>query len=152
MSPNPGLSTGLSRSDKEQPPRRFAYLKSAILSSGGTEEMNHLKLTSTIAALALGTVLILTTAPKASADERGRCQQRVERAEEHYRHEVHEHGKHSRQAENARAKMNATWDRCWNEAHAWYDPQRHEWRTERDWDRSYDWDRDRNRDHDRDDR
>ena len=112
--------------------------------------MKRSGITSTIATIGLGTVLICATPPKASADERTRCQQRVEKAEEHYRHEIHEHGRHSRQAENARPKLNATWDRCWNEAHAWYDPHRHEWRTERDWDRNYDWDRDR--DHDRDDR
>jgi hypothetical protein len=110
--------------------------------------MRRLKLTGTITGLALSIVLVFGTAQKASADGRSRCQHRVEKAEEHYRHEVHEHGKHSRQAENARAKMNVEWDRCWNEAHAWYDPHRHEWRTERDWDRGYDWDRD----HDRDDR
>ena len=109
--------------------------------------MNYLKLSSTIAACALGITLIFAT-PKASANERTRCQHKVEKAEEHYRHEVHEHGKHSPKAEEAKAKLNATWDRCWDEAHAWYDPQRHDWRTDRDWDRNYDWDRD----HDRDDR
>jgi hypothetical protein len=110
--------------------------------------MDHSRLGNTLAALALGTALILTTTPAARADRdyRTRCQQRVEKAQERYRHEVHDHGKHSRQAENARAKMNAEWDRCWTEAHGWYDPNRHEWRTDRDWDRNYDWD------HDRDDR
>ena len=75
----------------------------------------------------------------------------IQKAEDHYRKESHEHGKHSRQANNARAKLNETWDRCWSSTHAWYDPHRHEWRTDRDWDHNYDWDHDRD-DHDRDDR
>jgi hypothetical protein len=104
--------------------------------------MNCLKLSSTIAAVAVGATLLVGPA-KASADERSRCQHRVDKAEQHYRHEAHEHGKHSRQAEEAKAKLNAEWDRCWTEAHSWYDPYRHEWRTDRDWDRNYDWDRDR---------
>ncbi len=28
---------------------------------------------------------------------------------------------------------------------AWYDPDRQEWRTDRDWNQHYDWDRDRDR-------
>lgn len=94
------------------------------------------------ATLALLAALIVSQPIKASADERTRCRSRVEKAEDHYRHEAHEHGKRSRQAERAKAKLNAEWDRCWNSAHAWYDPHRHEWRTDRDWDHNYDWDRD----------
>jgi hypothetical protein len=99
-------------------------------------------------ALAAGS--IVTAPPRARADQHGDCQRRVEKAEDHYRKESHEHGKHSRQAQEARTKLNETWDRCWSTTHAWYDPHRHEWRTDRDWDRNYDWDRDG--DHDRDDR
>ena len=94
----------------------------------------------TIAALAAATVVSMP--PRAAADERSDCQRRVEKAQEHYRKEAHEHGKRSRQAENARAKLNEAWDRCWSQAHSWYDPQRHEWRTDRDWDHNYDWDHD----------
>ena len=112
--------------------------------------MKKLNITGAVAALAVGIALLFNAAPKAAADDgRDRCQHRVEKAKEHYRHEVHEHGKHSSQAEEAKAKMNQAWDRCWSEAHAWYDPDRHEWRTDRDWDRNYDWDHDRD-DHDRD--
>jgi hypothetical protein len=108
--------------------------------------MNRGKFLSGGAALTVATALLIALPVKASADDRSRCQHRVEKAQEHYRHEAHEHGKRSRQARDARARLNAEWDRCWNEAHGWYDPQRHEWRTDRDWDRNYDWD------HDRDDR
>jgi hypothetical protein len=114
--------------------------------------MKYLKLGHAVAVLALGAALVVATAPKAHADDdaRTRCQHRVEKAQDHYRHELREHGKHSRQAEDARAKLNAEWDRCYTEARGWYDPNRHEWRTDRDWDRNYDWDDDRDRDHDRD--
>ena len=118
--------------------------------------MNHRSLGTAITGLALGAALVLFNAPTVSARDDGagrtRCQHRVEKAEEHYRHEDHEHGKHSPQAEEAKARLNSTWDRCWNETHAWYDPDRHEWRSDRDWDRNYDWDRDHDRDRDRDDR
>ena len=50
-----------------------------------------------------------------------------------------QHGKHSPRAERAKARMNAEWNRCWRQAHAWYDPDRREWRKERDWDDNYDW-------------
>lgn len=111
--------------------------------------MKNFKFTGAVAALVVGGALLLTTGPRASADDdaRGRCQHRTEKAEQHYRQEVREHGRHSRQAEDAKAKLNETWDRCYSDAHGWYDPQTREWRTDRDWDRNYDWDRD----HDRDD-
>ena len=113
--------------------------------------MKNLRIGNALAALALGGALVLAAAPKAHADDhdgRARCQSRTERASDHYRQEVREHGRHSRQAESARAKLNAVWDRCYSEARGWYDPNRHEWRNDRDWDRNYDWD-DRDRDRDR---
>jgi hypothetical protein len=109
--------------------------------------MHRLQLSGSVLAFAMAGTLLLGAPSKASADARSNCQHRVEKAEQHFRHEVREHGKHSRQAEDAKARLNAQWDRCWNESHAWYDPQRHEWRTDRDWDRNYDWDRDRDHDH-----
>ena len=108
--------------------------------------MERGKFLSGAAALAVGAALLLTLPVKASADDHSRCQHRVEKAQERYRHEAHEHGKHSRQADDARAKLSAEWERCWSEGRGWYDPQRHEWRTDRDWDRNYDWDHDDDRD------
>ena len=115
--------------------------------------MIHLKLGNAVAALALGGALILAATPKAHADNdngRARCQSRVERLSDRYRKEVREHGRRSEQAEKAKSRLNAEWDRCYTEAHGWYDPNRHEWRSDRDWDRNYNWDeddRDRDRDH-----
>lgn len=111
--------------------------------------MMKLKLGNAMAALALGGALVLASAPKAHADDhdsRAKCQRRTERANEHYRQEVREHGRHSEQAEKAKSQLNSVWDRCYTEAHGWYDPNRHEWRNDRDWDRNYNWDDD---DHDR---
>jgi len=108
--------------------------------------MKRLKFSSTATAFLVAASLCAVNVPKASADARSNCQRRVEKAEDHYRHEAHEHGKHSRQAERAKARLNEIWEHCWNETHGWYDPHRHEWRTDRDWDRDYDWA------HDRDDR
>ena len=112
--------------------------------------MKNMRLGNTLAVLALGGALALAAAPKAHADDgRARCQSRVEKASDHYRHEVREHGRRSEQAEKAKARLNAVWDRCYSEAHGWYDPNRREWRSDRDWDRNYQWDDDdRDRDHD----
>ena len=63
------------------------------------------------------------------------------------RHELREHGKHRAKADEARGKLKEQFEKCWTNDHAWYDPDRQEWRTDRDWDHHYDWDRD----HDRDD-
>jgi hypothetical protein len=110
--------------------------------------MKSMRLGNALAALALGGALILATTPKAHAEDgRSRCQSRVERANQHYRDEVRNHGRHSEQAEKSKAQLTSAWDRCYSETHGWYDPNRHEWRNDRDWDRNYDWDRD---DHDRD--
>ena len=118
--------------------------------------MNRLKLSAVLIAFAFGAALLFTPS-LASADERSNCQHRVEKARQHYQHERREHGRDSAQAQDARARLTAVWDRCYNEVHSWYDPDRHEWRNDRDWDRNYDWDhdrddrdRDRDRDHDRD--
>ena len=95
--------------------------------------MRSLGFASAISIFAVVAVLLFSAPPKAAADDdRLRCQHRAEKAEEHYRHEVREHGKHSPKAQEAKAKLNQAWDRCWSEAHAWYDPDRHEWRTDRD--------------------
>ncbi len=106
-----------------------------------------------MSALVIGASLLLTAVPRATADDddaRNRCQQRTEKAEHHYRQEVREHGRDSRQADKAKAQLNQVWDRCYTDAHGWYDPQRREWRTDRDWDRNFDWDHDHDRDHDND--
>jgi hypothetical protein len=115
--------------------------------------MSGLKLSHALASLALGAALVAVTTPAVRADDnrgRNRCQQQTERAQQKYQEEAREHGRHSPQAENARARLNSIWDRCYEEVHAWYDPHSQHWRNDRDWDRNYDWDRDGDRDRDRD--
>ena len=57
--------------------------------------MDRGKFLSSAAALTVATALLLTLAARASADDRSRCPDRVEKAQERYRHEAHEHGKHT---------------------------------------------------------
>ncbi|HUK46521.1 MAG TPA: hypothetical protein VLW06_02975 [Terriglobales bacterium] len=109
--------------------------------------MKHLKLGNLVAALAMAGALILATAPKSHAeDARARCQSRVEKAHDHYRAEVRAHGRESHQAQEAKERLSNEWQRCYTEAHGWYDPQSHQWRSDRDWDH-YNWDNDYNRPH-----
>jgi len=115
--------------------------------------MKILKLPHARASLALGAIFVIGTAPSIHADDdrgRTRCQRAVERAQDKYQHEAREHGRHSPEAQSARSRLNQTWDRCYSETHAWYDPHTQQWHTDRDWEGNYDWDRDGDRDHDHD--
>ena len=109
--------------------------------------MKYRKMGGLVAGFALSTTLLFSTPPRACAndDERAECRSRVEKAQEHYRHELREHGKHSAKADEARGKLKEEFEKCWAHDQAWYDPDRQEWRTDRDWDHHYDWDRDRDR-------
>jgi hypothetical protein len=109
--------------------------------------MNRVKLATAVAALAVAGTLLMAPL-NAAADARSDCQHRIERAHQHYQEAARAHGRESRQAQDARARLTNEWDRCYNEVHAWYDPNRHEWRNDRDWDRNFDWDHDHDRDHD----
>ena len=112
--------------------------------------MKQVRFGTAIAGLLLGGALVVATAPKAHADDaRSRCERRVDKAHDRYRHEVREHGRQSPQAQEARERLSNEWQRCYTEANGWYDPGRHQWRTDRDWDR-YNWDNDRDRDRDHD--
>jgi hypothetical protein len=105
--------------------------------------MKHLKIGTVLTGLVLSGALVVATAPKAHADDaRAKCQHRVEKAHDQYRQEIRDHGKDSRQAQDARQRLANEWQRCYTDAHGWYDPDRHEWRTDRDWDH-YNWDNDR---------
>jgi hypothetical protein len=115
--------------------------------------MKQFKLSHALASLALGASLVVATMPAARADDdhgRSRCQRATEKAQQRYQQEAREHGRHSPQADKARANLNSIWGRCYNQTHAWYDPHTSQWRTDRDWDHNYDWDRDEDRDHDGD--
>jgi hypothetical protein len=104
--------------------------------------------TKSIAAAAVACALLLFSAsvPRAYADDREKCEHRIEKAEARLDHEIREHGEHSSQARERRRDLNAERDRCWNEYHGWWDGRTHEWHEHRDWDHD-----DRDRDHDHDD-
>ncbi len=103
------------------------------------------------AAVAVASALLLFTsaAPRAQADadDRGKCEHRIEKAEVRLDQAIRNHGERSRQANERRRDLNAERDRCWNQYHGWWDGRTHQWHDQRDWDRD-DHDRD---DHDRDD-
>ncbi len=93
----------------------------------------------------LGAALLLVAVPRASAhdfDDRGGCQERVERAEARLDQAIWQHGVYSRQAQHRRYELAQARERCWRENRAWWDGRARRWRSGRDWDRD-DSDRDR---------
>ncbi len=99
------------------------------------------------------TVVAVPQARAADKDERAKCQQRMEKMEMQYDQQVRKHGEGSKQAENARARMNAEREQCYNQYHSWYSVRDRQWHNDRDWDRgnnAADRDHDRDRGHDRD--
>ena len=85
---------------------------------------------STITALALGAVLIFVAAPRSRADDRAKCQERIEQAEARLHQEIREHGENSLQADHRRHELNEERERCWNEYHGWWDGGEHQWHNE----------------------
>lgn len=97
------------------------------------------------AAAVLSVALLFVAVPSASAhdyDDRGQCQERVERAEARLNQAIWRHGFYSRQAEQRRYELTVERQRCFNRGGSWWDGRRHQWRNDRDWDRD-------DRDHDR---
>jgi len=103
------------------------------------------KLSATIASLlsgaVLSAVLLFTAVPRIHADDRERCQRRVEHAEHELHEAVEKHGRHSGQADRKRHELHEAREHCWSEFHQWWDEHEHRWHTERDWD-EHDHDRD----------
>jgi hypothetical protein len=100
-----------------------------------------------VAATTLSVLALFVAVPRSHADDRAKCQQRIERAEARLHEAVSRYGPVSRQANDRRRDLNAERERCWNRYHAWWGPRDRQWHNERDWDR---YDRDHDRDHDRD--
>jgi Ni/Co efflux regulator RcnB len=72
--------------------------------------------------------------PIAHADDRGKCQHAVERAEARLDRAIHDHGDHSHEAEDRRRDLNAERQRCWDQYHQWWNGKEHRWETEQNWD------------------
>lgn len=92
---------------------------------------------SALTAAILGMFLVFMglSAPQfAHADARSRCQHHIERAQAHLDHEIHVHGEHSRQADDAWHELRAEREHCWNTFHEWWDVHDHTWHRDHDWD------------------
>ena len=92
-----------------------------------------------VAAAVLSVLLLFAAAPPSHADDRERCQQRIERAEARLYEAIRKHGEYSHQANDRRRDLNAGRERCWREHHAWWDGHEHQWHDDRDWDRDHDY-------------
>ena len=105
----------------------------------------------------LGALFFFAGTPRAQADDRGKCRERIERAEAKLDQAARKHGERSRQAESRRRELNEQRERCWNQYHGWWEGHERRWHEDRDWDRDrdrehrdHDHDRDHDRDHNRD--
>ncbi len=87
-----------------------------------------------------GLLFFFVGAPRAAADDWGKCQRRVEKAEWKLHREIEKHGWYSRQAQRRRYELRDARERCWREYGRWWDGRGRSWRGDRDWDR--DWNRD----------
>jgi len=99
--------------------------------------MNKARFGRTAVAAALLSVLLLFVAvPPSHADDRERCQQRIEKAEARLDEAIRKHGENSPQANDRRRDLNAERERCWKESHAWWNAHDHQWHNDRDWDQN----------------
>src|SRR5271170_6226644 len=66
-----------------------------------------------VAAVAVGALwLFVAAAPPARADDHARCQHAIEKAEANLDKAIHDHGDHSRQADDRRRDLNAQRQTC----------------------------------------
>ena len=87
---------------------------------------------SLVATAALGTAMFVTV--PAYADDRAKCQHKIESAELKLDQAIRKHDERSHQAEDRRRDLNAERERCWNAYHGWWDGDEHRWHDARDWD------------------
>ena len=87
-----------------------------------------------LAAAALVGLLAFADAPRVYADDYGRCQRRIYKADHKLHEAVEHHGWNSRQADHARHELREARERCWNEHRRWWDQDGHRWHSDRDWD------------------
>jgi len=91
-----------------------------------------------VAAALLSVLLLFAAVPPSHADDRERCQQRIEKAEARLDEAIRKHGEYSHQANDRRRDLNAERERCWREQHGWWDAHAHQWHNDRDWDHDHD--------------
>ena len=88
-----------------------------------------------VAAVMTAALMMFVAAPLVQADERGKCQHAIEKAEARLDRAIHDKGEHSRDADARRRDLNAERERCWNVNHQWWNGREHRWETEHNWDR-----------------
>jgi len=93
---------------------------------------------SAIAAATLAVVLMFGAVPRSHADDRAKCQHRIEKSEVKLDKAIRKHGARSRQAETARRELNLEREHCWTQYHSWWNAHERKWHKERDWDRDHD--------------
>jgi hypothetical protein len=86
---------------------------------------------------ALGAAMFVTV-PQSYADDHGKCQRQIERAESKLDQAIRKHGERSHQAEQQRRDLNAEREHCWNAYHGWWDGHEKRWHDDHDWDRDHD--------------
>jgi len=86
-----------------------------------------------IGAITAVSLSLFVAAPGLLADNRDKCQHAIEKAEARLDKAIHDHGDHSRAADERRRDLNAERERCWNENHAWWNGKDHRWETEHNW-------------------
>ena len=91
-----------------------------------------------VAAALLSVLLLFAAVPPSHADDRERCQQRIEKAEARLDEAIRKHGEYSHQANDRRRDLNAERERCWREQHGWWDAHAHQWHNDPDWDHDHD--------------
>ena len=88
---------------------------------------------SAVAAVMAWALLLFVAAPLVHADDRSRCQHAIEKAEAKLDRAIHDHGDHSRAADDRRRDLNAERERCWGAYHQWWNGKDHRWETEHNW-------------------
>jgi hypothetical protein len=87
-----------------------------------------------VAAIMACALWLFVAAPRVHADDRGKCQHAIEKAEARLDRAIRDKGDHSREAEDRRRDLNAERERCWNSYHQWWNGKDHRWETEHNWD------------------
>ena len=102
-------------------------------------ERNYIRVgRSVVATVAIAVLLTFGAVPSSHADDRAKCQRRIEKSEVKLDKAVRKHGARSRQADTARRELNLEREHCWTQYHAWWNAHERQWHNERDWDRDQD--------------
>jgi len=88
-----------------------------------------------VGAVLAAALFFFVSTPRLHADDRGKCQHAIEKAEARLDKAIHDKGEHSREAEDRRRDLNAERQRCWDAYHQWWNGKDHRWETEHSWDR-----------------